>query len=186
VQGAQYEDLRREATRGLVSIVDDEGRGFDGYGIGGALEKQNLSTIVGWVSSELPADKPRHMLGISEPDDLFSAIAAGADTFDCVSPSRVARNAAVYSARGRYNITNARFRRDFTPVDAECDCYTCAHYTRAYIHHLFKAKELLAATLCTIHNERFIIRLVDQIRTAIRAGEFDELRAHVLGHYYAS
>jgi queuine tRNA-ribosyltransferase len=184
VQGAQYEDLRREATRGLVSIVDDEGRGFDGYGIGGALEKQNLATIVGWVSSELPADKPRHMLGISEPDDLFNAIAAGADTFDCVSPSRVARNAAVYSARGRYNITNARFRRDFTPIDAECDCYTCAHYTRAYIHHLFKAKELLAATLCTIHNERFIIRLVDQIRTAIRAGEFDELRAHVLGQYY--
>jgi queuine tRNA-ribosyltransferase len=184
VQGAQYEDLRREATRGLVSIVDDEGRGFDGYGIGGALEKQNLATIVGWVSSELPADKPRHMLGISEPDDLFNAIAAGADTFDCVSPSRVARNAAVYSARGRYNITNARFRRDFTPIDAECDCYTCAHYTRAYIHHLFKAKELLAATLCTIHNERFIIRLVDQIRTAIRAGEFDELRAHVLGRYY--
>jgi queuine tRNA-ribosyltransferase len=184
VQGAQYEDLRREATRGLVAIVDDEGRGFDGYGIGGALEKQNLATIVGWVSSELPADKPRHMLGISEPDDLFNAIAAGADTFDCVSPSRVARNAAVYSARGRYNITNARFRRDFTPIDAECDCYTCAHYTRAYIHHLFKAKELLAATLCTIHNERFIIRLVDRIRTAIRAGEFDELRAHVLGRYY--
>jgi queuine tRNA-ribosyltransferase len=184
VQGAQYEDLRREAARGLVSVVDDEGRGFDGYGIGGALEKQNLATIVGWVSSELPADKPRHMLGISEPDDLFNAIAAGADTFDCVSPSRVARNAAVYSTIGRRNITNARFRRDFTPIDAECDCYTCAHYTRAYIHHLFKAKELLAATLCTIHNERFIIRLVDQIRMAIRAGEFDELRAHVLGRYY--
>ena len=184
VQGAQYEDLRREAARGLVSIVDDDGRGFDGYGIGGALEKQNLATIVGWVSSELPADKPRHMLGISEPDDLFAAIAAGADTFDCVSPSRVARNAAVYSATGRYNITGARYRRDFTPIDAECDCYTCAHYTRAYLHHLFKAKEMLASTLCTIHNERFIIRLVDQIRMAIRAGEFDELEAHVLGRYY--
>ena len=184
VQGAQYEDLRREAARGLVSIVDDDGRGFDGYGIGGALEKQNLATIVGWVSSELPADKPRHMLGISEPDDLFAAIAAGADTFDCVSPSRVARNAAVYSVTGRYNITGSRYRRDFTPIDAECDCYTCAHYTRAYLHHLFKAKEMLASTLCTIHNERFIIRLVDRIRMAIRAGEFDELEAHVLGRYY--
>jgi queuine tRNA-ribosyltransferase len=184
VQGAQYEDLRREAARGLVAIVDDSGRGFDGYGIGGALEKQNLATIVGWVSSELPADKPRHMLGISEPDDLFAAIAAGADTFDCVSPSRVARNAAVYSATGRYNITGSRYRRDFTPIDAECDCYTCAHYTRAYLHHLFKAKEMLASTLCTIHNERFIIRLVDQIRTAIKAGEFDELEARVLGRYY--
>ena len=184
VQGAQYEDLRRRAARGLVSIVDDHGRGFDGYGIGGALEKQNLATIVGWVSSELPADKPRHLLGISEPDDLFDAVAAGADTFDCVSPSRVARNAAVYSTTGRYNITGARYRRDFTPIDAECDCYTCEHYTRAYIHHLFKAKEILAATLCTIHNERFVIRLVDQIRAAIRTGEFDELRAHVLGRYY--
>ncbi|MGE2724159.1 tRNA guanosine(34) transglycosylase Tgt [Mycolicibacterium pulveris] len=184
VQGAQYEDLRRQAARGLTTIVDDHGVGFDGYGIGGALEKQNLSTIVGWVSSELPDDKPRHMLGISEPDDLFAAVAAGADTFDCVSPSRVARNAAVYSATGRFNITNARYRRDFNPIDAECDCYTCAHYTRAYLHHLFKAKELLSATLCTVHNERFIVRLVDQIRAAIRAGEFDELRAHVLGRFY--
>ena len=184
VQGAQYEDLRREATRGLVGIVDEDGRGFDGYGIGGALEKQNLATIVGWVTDELPEDKPRHLLGISEPDDLFAAVAAGADTFDCVSPSRVARNAAVYSATGRYNITGARYRRDFTPIDAECDCYTCAHYTRAYIHHLFKAKEMLASMLCTIHNERFIIRLVDQIRAAITAGEFDDLREHVLGRYY--
>lgn len=100
VQGAQYEDLRRAAARGLTKIVGEDGVGFDGYGIGGALEKQNLATIVGWVTSELPEDKPRHLLGISEPDDLFDAIAAGADTFDCVSPSRVARNAAVYSATG--------------------------------------------------------------------------------------
>ena len=184
VQGAQYEDLRRQAARGLRSIVGDDGHGFDGYGIGGALEKQNLATIVGWVSSELPADRPRHLLGISEPDDLFDAVAAGADTFDCVSPSRVARNASVYSVTGRYNITGSRYRRDFTPIDAECDCYTCARYTRAYIHHLFKAKEILAATLCTIHNERFVIRLVDQMRAAIRAGEFDELREYVLGRYY--
>nr|WP_218621164.1 tRNA guanosine(34) transglycosylase Tgt [Mycolicibacterium hippocampi] len=185
VQGAQYEDLRRQATRGLVSIVDEDGRGFDGYGIGGALEKQNLATIVGWVSSELPVDKPRHLLGISEPDDLFAAVESGADTFDCVSPSRVARNAAVYSATGRYNINTARFRRDFTPIDAGCDCYTCAHYTRAYLHHLFKAKEILASTLCTIHNERFIVRLVDDIRDSIATGRFDELREHVLGRYYS-
>ncbi|MGV0815246.1 tRNA guanosine(34) transglycosylase Tgt [Mycolicibacterium boenickei] len=190
VQGAQYEDLRRQAARGLATIGEQagpaEGLSFDGYGIGGALEKQNLATIVGWVSSELPADKPRHLLGISEPDDLFDAIAAGADTFDCVSPSRVARNAAVYSATGRFNITGARYKRDFTPIDPECDCYTCANYSRAYIRHLFKAKEMLSATLCTIHNERFVIRLVDQIRASIVAGEFDELRAHVLGRYYGA
>ena len=186
VQGAHYEDLRRQACRGLESIADSDGVGFDGYGIGGALEKQNLATIIGWCTEELPDSKPRHLLGISEPDDLFAAIAAGADTFDCVSPSRVARNAAVYSPDGRYNITGARYRRDFTPIDAECDCYTCAHYTRAYIHHLFKAKEMLASTLCTIHNERFIIRLVDRIRDAIPAGDFAELRDDFLGRYYRS
>ncbi|MGV0849476.1 tRNA guanosine(34) transglycosylase Tgt [Mycolicibacterium phlei] len=186
VQGAQYEDLRRQATRGLLTIVDENGEGFDGYGIGGALEKQNLATIVGWVCEELPRDKPRHLLGISEPDDLFAAVAAGADTFDCVSPSRVARNAAVYTTYGRVNITNARFRRDFTPVDEGCDCYTCTHYTRAYLHHLFKAKEILSKTLATIHNERFIVRLVDRIRAAIEAGEFDELRADILGRYYST
>jgi queuine tRNA-ribosyltransferase len=186
IQGAHYEDLRRQACRGLESIVDDAGVGFDGYGIGGALEKQNLATIVGWCTEELPDSKPRHLLGISEPDDLFAAIAAGADTFDCVSPSRVARNAALYSPDGRFNITGARYRRDFTPIDPECDCYTCAHYTRAYLHHLFKAKEILASTLCTIHNERFIIRLVDRIRDAIAAGDFDALRDEVLGRYYRS
>ena len=122
----------------------------------GALEKQNLATIVGWVTDELPEDKPRHLLGISEPDDLFAAVAAGADTFDCVSPSRVGRNAAVYSATGRYNITGARYRRDFTPIDAECDCYTCAHYTRAYIHHLFKAKEMLAVD--AVHHPQRTVR----------------------------
>jgi queuine tRNA-ribosyltransferase len=186
VQGAQYEDLRRAAARGLTDITGADGRGFDGYGIGGALEKQNLATIIGWVIAELPNDKPRHLLGISEPDDLFAAVAAGADTFDCVSPTRVARNSAVYSATGRFNVTNTRFRRDFGPIDPGCDCYTCAHYTRAYLHHLFKSKEILASTLSTIHNLRFVIRLVDQIRESIRDGSFDDLRADVLGRYYAA
>ncbi len=185
VQGANYEDLRRQACRGLNSITDATGRGFDGFGIGGALEKQNLATIVGWCTGELPDAKPRHLLGISEPDDLFAAIAAGADTFDCVSPSRVARNAAIYARDGRYNITGARYRRDFSPLDSDCDCYTCGSYTRAYVHHLFKAKEMLAATLCTIHNERFIIRLVDRIRDAIPAGDFEALREDFLGRYYS-
>lgn len=185
VQGAQYEDLRREAVRGLVALGADGGRSFDGYGIGGALEKSNLGTIVGWCCQELPEDKPRHLLGISEPDDIVLAIAAGADTFDCVSPSRVARNGAIYSRDGRYNVTASRFRRDFSPLDADCDCYTCAHYTRAYLHHLFKAKERLFATLATIHNERFIIALVDRIRDAVDAGTFDEVTGCLLDRYYA-
>ncbi|HEV2931021.1 MAG TPA: tRNA guanosine(34) transglycosylase Tgt [Propionibacteriaceae bacterium] len=184
VQGAQYEDLRRQACRDLKRTTVD-GRGFDGYGIGGALEKENLGTIMGWCAAELPEDRPRHLLGISEPDDVFAAVANGADTFDCVSPSRVARNAAVYTRRGRFNVTTAASRRAFAPIDDECDCYTCAHYTRAYLHHLFKAKEMLASTLCTIHNERFIVSLVDRIRASVSDGTFSELREDFLGRYYA-
>jgi queuine tRNA-ribosyltransferase len=186
VQGAQYEDLRRQATRDLVGLRsgDDQRRGFDGYGIGGALEKENLGTIVGWVCSELPADAPRHLLGISEPDDFFTAVENGADTFDCVSPARVARNAALYTRDGRFNVNTAAQRRNFGPVDADCDCYTCTHYTRAYLHHLFKAKEMVANTLATIHNERFIVRLVDDIRAGIADGTFTDFKKDFLARYY--
>ncbi len=185
VQGAQYEDLRRQASRDLAGLNVD-GHRFDGYGIGGALEKENLGAIVGWVTDELPDDRPRHLLGISEPDDFFAAIAAGADTFDCVMPSRVARNAALYTRDGRFNVNTAAHRRAFEPIEDGCDCYTCAHYTRAYLHHLFKAKEMLASTLATIHNERFTVRLVDGIRASIEAGDFDAFRTEFLGGFYAS
>jgi len=185
VQGAQYEDLRRSAASRLAAL-DVDGRGFDGYGIGGALEKENLGTIVGWVTSELPEDAPRHLLGISEPDDFFAAIEAGADTFDCVMPSRVARNGAIYTADGRYNVNVAASRRDFRRLEDGCDCYTCAHYTRAYLHHLFKAKEMLGATLATIHNERFTVRLVDDIRASIETDRFAEFRADFLGRFYSA
>ncbi len=184
VQGAQYEDLRRRAARDLATL-EVSGRSFDGFGIGGALEKENLGTIVGWVTSVLPPDKPRHLLGISEPDDFFAAIEAGADTFDCVMPSRVARNAAIYTVDGRFNVNTAGSRRDFGPLDPQCDCYTCANYTRAYLHHLFKAKEMLGATLATIHNERFTVRLVDDIRDSIEQDRFADFRAEFLGRFYA-
>lgn len=184
VQGAQYEDLRRRAARGLAEL-DVDGQTFDGFGLGGALEKENLGTIVGWCADELPFDKPRHLLGISEPDDFFAAVENGADTFDCVNPSRVARNSAVYTADGRFNLLTAASRRDFSPIEEGCDCYTCAHYTKAYLHHLFKAKEMLGATLATIHNERFTVSLVDRIRASIAAGEFDAFKAEFLGRFYA-
>ena len=185
IQGAQYEDLRRSACQGLAS-KDFEGHHFDGFGLGGALEKSKIGEIVTWCAEELPEDKPRHLLGISEPDDIFAAVAVGADTFDCVNPSRVARNAAIYTTDGRYNVTNARFRRDFTALEDSCDCYTCMHYTKAYLHHLFKAKELLAFTLATIHNERFTVRLVDDIRSAMNDGEFDNLKQEFLGRFYST
>nr|WP_242681360.1 tRNA guanosine(34) transglycosylase Tgt [Tessaracoccus sp. SD287] len=185
LQGAQYEDLRRTAARDLGSM-EVNGQRFDGFGIGGALEKENLGTIIRWVAEELPFDKPRHLLGISEPDDFFAACAAGADTFDCVNPSRVARNAAIYTADGRYNVNTAASRRAFVPLEEDCDCYTCTHYTRAYLHHLFKAKEMLSATLATIHNERFTVRLVDTIRAAMASGDFEAYREEYLGRFYGN
>ena len=184
IQGAQYEDLRRRAAADLAALEVDGSR-FDGFGLGGALEKENLGRIIGWMVDELPEDRPRHLLGISEPEDLFEAVAFGADTFDCVNPSRVARNAAIYTADGRYNVTTARNRRAFEPLEADCDCYTCTHYTRAYLHHLFKAKEMLASTLATIHNERFTVRLVDEIRASLESGEFDLFRNEFMGRYNA-
>ncbi len=190
VQGAQYEDLRRHATRGLLELDRNaraEGkRGFGGFGIGGALEKENLGTIVGWVTDELPDEKPRHMLGISEPDDIFLAVEAGADTFDCVAPTRLGRRGGVYTLDGRLNLTGARFKRDFTGVDEEFGGYVSENYSRAYIHHLLKAKEFLAGTLCTMHNLEFMIRLVDNIRESIHQGRFEEYRDHFLGRYYHS
>jgi len=137
------------------------------------------------VCGERGKRRPRHLLGISEPEDLFAGVAAGADTFDCVNPSRVARNAAIYTPDGRFNITNARFKRDFKPLVEGCECYTCTHYTRAYVHHLFKAKEILSSTLATIHNEWFTLRLVDAIRASIEDGCFEEFRSDMLGRYQA-
>lgn len=179
IQGAQYEDLRRQAAR-EISALD-----FDGFGIGGAIEKGRMREIVRWVCEELPENKPRHLLGIGEPRDFFPAIEAGADTFDCVSPARVARNAAVYTPDGRFNVTTSANRRAFEPIDAECTCYTCLHYTRAYLHHAFKAKESIASTLATIHNEYFIVSLVDRIRTTIESGEYEAFRDEFLGRYPA-
>ncbi|WP_426227473.1 tRNA guanosine(34) transglycosylase Tgt [Pseudarthrobacter sp. DSP2-3-2b1] len=179
IQGAQYEDLRRKACRDLGAMD------FDGYGIGGALEKENLGTIVRWCNEELPEDKPRHLLGISEPDDIFTAIENGADTFDCVSPTRVARNSAFYTPQGRFNLSGAKYKRDFGPLQDGCDCYACANYSRAYIHHLFKAKEMLSATLISIHNERFVVKMVDDARLAIESGTFFNFKAETLAQYYS-
>ena len=183
VQGADHKDLRVAAAKTLAAM-DVDGQGFDGFGVGGALRKESLGEIVSWVTSNLPTSKGRHLLGISEPHDFFTAIDAGIDTFDCVNPSRVARNAAIYTPQGRYNITNARFAADFSPLAEGCGCYTCQNYTRAYVRHLFKAKELLAATLATIHNEWFTVRLVDAIRESINDGRMEEFRGHVLGRFY--
>jgi queuine tRNA-ribosyltransferase len=180
VQGAQYEDLRRKAAQDLATLD------FDGFGIGGALDKNKLGTIVNWVNEELPVNKPRHLLGIGEPDDLFVGVENGADTFDCVAASRVARNNAVYGLDGRFNISVSAFKRDFSPIDESCRCYTCKNYTKAYLNHLIKGKEMLSATLLTIHNEYFIVNLVAKMRQSIIDGNFFEFKEEFLGRFYAS
>ena len=182
IQGAQYEDLRKKAASDL-GTMSSSGIEFDGFGIGGALDKDSLGTIVGWVNSTLPQEKPKHLLGIGAPEDLFVGVENGVDTFDCVLASRIARTSAVYTMEGRFNVSNQPFIRDFNPIDDECDCYTCAHYTRAYLCHLFRGKEMIAGTLATIHNERFIVRLVDQMRQALLDGNFQDMKKEFMGRY---
>ena len=182
IQGAQYEDLRKKAAADLGQMVSSD-VSFDGFGIGGALDKSELGRIISWVNQVLPEAKPKHLLGIGAPEDLFVGVENGIDTFDCVLASRIARTSAVYTMEGRFNLSNSGFKRDFTAIDDECDCYTCTHYTRAYMHHVFRGKEIIAATLATIHNERFIVRLVDQMRQALLDGNFVAMKADFLGRY---
>jgi queuine tRNA-ribosyltransferase len=183
LQGAQYEDLRRKAAQDFGSMNED-GVSFDGFGIGGALDKQTLGDILRWVNEELPVDKPRHFLGIGEPDDLFVGVENGADTFDCVAPSRQARTGSVFTKDGRLNISNAPHKREFIPIEDDCTCYTCRNYTRAYLCHLFRSKEMVASTLATIHNQHFIVGLVAKMRQTIIDGEFFEFKKEFMGRYY--
>lgn len=178
IQGAQHEDLRRMTSRRLSDLP------FDGFGIGGAIQKDQLGDIVRWANEELPVDKPKHMLGISEPDDIFAAIESGVDTFDCVSPTRVGRNGSFYSYEGRLNIKGAKFADDFSPLVKDCACYTCQHHTRAYLNHLQKSGEILGMTLLSLHNEHFIIKLVDDIRGSIESGDFIKFKDSWLKRYY--
>ena len=134
----------------------------------------------------MPQDKPRHLLGIGEPDDLFRGVESGADTFDCVAPTRNARTSAVYGPAGRFNLTVAQNRTAFSPIDENCTCYTCTHYTKAYLHHLFKSKEILGSTLTTIHNVHFTVTLVDRIREHLDQDSYEDFRDDFLARYYPS
>ncbi|MFA5841685.1 MAG: tRNA guanosine(34) transglycosylase Tgt [Candidatus Paceibacterota bacterium] len=188
VQGGRYKDLREESAK-IISKMDvprtDGSRGgFDGFGIGGSFEKEDMNNAVGWVNKILPEDKPRHLLGIGEPSDLFGGIENGIDMFDCVAPTRQARNGTLYTVDGRINILNAKFTDDFSPVDKDCRCDTCKNYTRAYLAHLFRAKEMYASTLASIHNLYFIVNLVKRIRQSILDGNFSEFKEEFLKKYY--
>lgn len=177
VQGGRDEDLRKKSARHLSEID------FDGYGIGGSFAKEDMTSAVLWVNEELPEDKPRHLLGIGEPEDLFMGVENGVDLFDCVAPTRTGRTGTLYTRGGKINITNAQFQNDLSPIDENCDCYTCRNFTRRYVSHLYRSKEMLAATLGSIHNLRFIVHLVEQMRQGILDGNFADFKEKFLSKY---
>ncbi len=191
VQGGRDESLRKLSAKVISEMrldpapSDPEGihSGFDGFGIGGSFMKEDMGTAVLWVNEILPKDKPRHLLGIGEPEDLFMGVENGVDLFDCVAPTRRARGGTLYTNSGTINITNNEFNTDLKPIEPECGCPTCRDYTRAYVCHLMKSKEMLGATLGSIHNLYFINNLVKKMRQAILDGNFEEYKTEFLKKY---
>lgn len=177
VQGGAYEDLRKESAS-VLGAMD-----FDGYGIGGSFTKEDMSTAVRWVNEILPEGKPRHLLGIGEPLDILLGIENGIDTFDCVAPTRIARNGALYTKDGRINITNAIYKNDMSPISDDASWYT-HQFTKSYLHHLFKADEMLAATLASLHNLKFITALCDDARAAILDDTFEDFKNTFIARFY--
>ena len=171
IQGSVYEDLREESLKGLLEI------GFDGYAIGGLAvgeEKKDMHHVLDFITDRMPQDKPRYLMGVGKPQDILSAVLRGVDMFDCVMPTRNARNAHLFTSKGVIKLRNAKYRDDTAPLDEECDCYTCRHYSRSYLHHLDKCGEMLGARINTIHNLRFYQRLMEKIRMHIENGTLNE------------
>jgi queuine tRNA-ribosyltransferase len=178
VQGGMYPQLRRESLAGLEAI------GFDGYAVGGLSvgePKEEMIRVLDTMQPVLPEDKPRYLMGVGTPADLIESVRRGIDMFDCVMPTRNARNGNIFTSRGTLKLRNARHRTSTLPLDEECACYTCAHFTRAYLHHLDKCNEILGSQLNTIHNLHYYQQHMEGIRSAIEAGTLDEFAAA----YYA-
>ena len=180
VQGGAVPEMREESTRYITAIP------FGGYAIGGLAvgeTKAEMHAVTEQVCVGLPADRPRYLMGVGSPEDLVNSVALGVDMFDCVLPTRVARNGALFTPNGRINIANRRYAEQDTPLDDACDCYACRNYSAAYLRHLFKAGEMLGPRLASIHNLRFILRLMADLRAAIAAHRFDAFRANFLAAY---
>lgn len=181
VQGGMYADLRKQAARHLVSLD------FPGYAVGGLSvgePKPLMYALLEETVPLLPRTKPRYLMGVGSPDALLEGVIRGIDLFDCVLPTRIARNGTLLTHRGRLVVRNEAYARDFSPLDPECDCYTCRHYTRAYVRHLIKSDEILGLRLATIHNLYFLIRLMKEIRRAIAEDRLLEFRDAFLERYY--
>ena len=180
VQGGVSAELRRESATFLVPMD------FDGYAVGGLSvgePKVEMYRTVSLMGGFLPQGKPRYLMGVGSPEDLVECAGSGMDLFDCALPTRVARNGSLLTRQGRLNVMNAHFERQEGPIDERCDCYTCQRFSAAYLHHLFKARELLAYRLATIHNLRFVMRLMEEIRIVIREGRFAAFREDFLKGY---
>ncbi len=171
VQGGMYEHLRDVSLEGLTEI------GFDGYAIGGLSvgePKDEMMKVLSYITPKMPEDKPRYLMGVGKPEDLVEGVRRGVDMFDCVMPTRNARNGHLFTTEGVIKIRNAKHRHDTSTLDSECDCYTCTNFSRAYLHHLDKCQEMLGAQLNTIHNLRYYQRLMAGIRASLEEGTFDE------------
>lgn len=180
IQGSVFKDLRRESARQITSL------GFPGYAVGGLSvgePKDIMYEMLEEVVPLMPADKPRYLMGVGSPDSIIEGVIRGIDMFDCVLQTRIARNGTAMTSRGRVVIRNASYAEDFSPLDPECDCYTCTNYTRAYIRHLLKAGEILGLRLTTFHNLYFTMRLMDKIREAIEGDYLPEFRDEFFAKY---
>lgn len=180
VQGGVYPDLREQSARYLAGL------GFPGYAIGGLSvgePKEQMHAVLDLVTSLLPEDKPRYLMGVGSPEDLFEGVSRGIDLFDCVLPTRIARNAGLLTRGGRINLRKAKYLDDPTPIEEGCDCYTCQRFSKAYVRHLLKAKEILGLRLASIHNLRFMLRLMAEIRQSIVDGTFTAFRDSFLSEY---
>lgn len=180
VQGGMYRDLREQSARDLASL------GFPGYAVGGLSvgeEKALMYEVLDYTVPLLPREKPRYLMGVGSPDCLIEGVIRGIDMFDCVLPTRIARNGTVMTSRGKVVIRNAEHARNMGPLDPDCDCYACRNYSKAYIRHLFKADEILGLRLTTIHNLHFLLKLMEQIRQAIRQDSLLEFRDEFFARY---
>ncbi len=180
VQGSTYAELREENAKTLVEMD------FPGYALGGLSvgePKTAMYEMIDATLPHLPADRPRYLMGVGMPEDLVEAVSRGVDLFDCVIPTRNARNGCVFTTRGPLVVKNAQYARDFDPIDDSCECYTCRHFSRAYLRHLFQAGEILAPRLATLHSVHFFMWLMQQMREAIVAGRFEPWRREFLHHY---
>ena len=181
VQGGPHKELRKYSAEETVKI------GFDGYSIGGVANdgesKEDMYNAIDYSIPYLPEDKPRYLMGVGEPVDIFEGVERGIDMFDCVLPTRLARHAHAFTLNGKINIRNAKYKEDFSPIDDACDCYSCKHYTKAYIRHLIVAKETLGQRLLSIHNLRFLINICENIRKSIKEDKFLEYKNEFLDKY---